>query len=422
MQRLPSFFLAVVAILLVCTAPRSAEAYSVLAHEALIDSAWEDAIAPMLRERFPAASESQILKARAYAYGGSVIQDLGYYPFGSHFFTNLLHYVRSGDFIEAMVRNASDVYEHAFALGALAHYAADVTGHAVAVNRAVPLIYPKLRARFGDEVTYADDPKRHIMVEFAFDVVHVAGSGYVPATYSDFVGFEVSEPLLARAFHDTYGLNLREVFSDVDLAINTYRFTVSKLIPDVTRLAWREKQDDIVKSRPDALERTFVYSLTRQDYEGQFGTHYRKPGLLARFIVFMVKVLPKIGPLSVLAFRLPTPEAQKLFVESFVLVRQRYEQMLGMARRDALNLRNVDFDTGRPTMPGEYARADEAYTELRERLAKKSPVEVPEGMRRDIVRFFEAHAAAPSQETTATPRMFGAGTDPFQPAPSTTTA
>jgi len=396
-QRLPSFSLAVVAILLICSAPRSAEAYSVLAHEALIDSAWKDAIVPMLRERFPAASESQILKARAYAYGGSVIQDLGYYPFGSHFFTNLLHYVRSGDFVEAMVRNASDVYEYAFALGALAHYAADVTGHAVAVNRAVPLIYPKLRARFGDEVTYADDPKRHIMVEFAFDVVHIAGSGYVPATYSDFIGFEVSEPLLARAFHDTYGLNLREVFSDVELAINTYRFTVSKLIPDVTRLAWREKQDDILKSRPDALERTFVYSLTRQDYEGQFGTHYRKPGLLARFIVFMVKVLPKIGPLSVLAFRLPTPEAEKLFVESFVLVRQRYEQMLGMARRDALSLRNVDFDTGRPTMPGEYARADEAYTELRERLAKKPPVEVPEAMRRDIARFFEPRAAAPSQ-------------------------
>ena len=399
MQRLPFLSLAVVvvAILLVCGAPRSAEAYSVLAHEALIDSAWEDAIAPMLRKRFPAASESQILKARAYAYGGSVIQDLGYYPFGSHFFTNLLHYVRSGDFIEAMVRDASDVYEYAFALGALAHYSADVTGHTVAVNRAVPLIYPKLRARFGDEVTYADDPKRHIMVEFAFDVVHIAGSGYVPATYSDFIGFEVSEPLLARAFHDTYGLNLREVFSDVDLAINTYRFTVSKLIPDVTRLAWREKQDDILKSRPDALERTFVYSLTRQDYEGQFGTHYRKPGLLARFIVFMVKVLPKIGPLSVLAFRLPTPEAEKLFIESFVLVRQRYEQMLGMARRQALNLQNVDFDTGRPTMPGEYARADEAYTELRERLAKKPPVEVPEAMRRDIARFFEPRPAAPSQ-------------------------
>jgi len=395
--RLRLFFFAVAAILFVCAAPRSAGAYSVLAHEALVDSAWQDVIAPMLRKRFPEASEQQILKARAYAYGGSVIQDLGYYPFGSHFFTNLLHYVRSGDFIEAMVRNAGDVYEYAFALGALAHYAADVTGHAVAVNRAVPLIYPKLRAKFGDEVTYADDPKRHIMVEFAFDVVQVAGNGYVPATYSDFIGFEVSEPLLARAFHETYGLNLREVFSDVDLAINTYRFTVSKLIPDVTRLAWREKQDDILKSRPDALERTFVYSLTRQEYEGQFGTHYRKPGLLARFIVFMVKVLPKIGPLSVLAFRPPTKEAEKLFVESFVLVRQRYEQMLGMARRDALNLRNIDFDTGRPTMPGEYERADEAYTELRDRLAKKMPTEVPIAMRRDIARFFGPQSASQSQ-------------------------
>jgi Zinc dependent phospholipase C len=387
-QRLRSFSLAVVAILLVCIAPRSADAYSVLAHEALIDSAWEEVIAPMLRDRYPAASESQILKARAYAYGGSVIQDLGYYPFGSHFFTNLLHYVRSGDFIEAMVRNASDVYEYAFALGALAHYAADATGHALAVNRAVPLIYPKLRAKFGDEVTYGDDPKRHIMVEFAFDVVHVAGSGYVPATYSDFIGFEVSEPLLARAFHDTYGLNLREVFSDVDLAINTYRFTVSKLIPDITRLAWKEKQDDILKSRPDALARTFIYSLNRQDYDLQFGTHYRKPGLLARFIVFMVKVLPKIGPLSVLAFRLPTPEAEKLFVDSFALVRERYEQMLGMARNNALDLQNIDFDTGQPTMPGEYARADEAYTELRDRLARKPPVQVPEAMQRDLDRFF----------------------------------
>jgi hypothetical protein len=226
------------------------------------------------------------------------------------------------------------------------------------------------------------------MVEFAFDVVHVAGSGYVPATYSDFISFEVSEPLLARAFHDTYGLNLREVFSDVDLAINTYRFTVSKLIPDITRLAWKEKQDDILKSRPDALARTFIYSLNRQDYDLQFGTHYRKPGLLARFIVFIVKVLPKIGPLSVLAFRLPTPEAERLFVDSFVLVRERYEQMLGVARNNALSLQNIDFDTGRPTMPGEYARADEAYTELRERLAKKPPVQVPEAMQRDLDRFF----------------------------------
>ena len=381
----------VVAIVFVSTGlaiPRSAAAYSVLAHEALVDSAWADSIAPMLRQRYPAASDEQIIKARAYAYGGSVIQDLGYYPFGSHFFTDLLHYVRSGDFIEALIRNARTVDEYAFALGALAHYAGDITGHSLAVNRSVPLIYPKLRAKFGDVVTYDEDPKRHIMVEFAFDVVHVVGNGYVPATFTDFIGFEVSKPLLERAFRDTYGLELSDVFADVDLAIGTYRFSVSKLIPDITRLAWREKQDEVRKLRPGIDERSFVYSINRQDYERQFGTSYRKPGFLARFIVFVVKILPKVGPLSPLAFRVPTPEAQRLFIQSFVAVRERYGVLLNLTRRNALNLQNTDFDTGRVTMRGEYPRADQAYAELREKLAKKPATDVPIAMRREITRFF----------------------------------
>jgi hypothetical protein len=381
----------VVAIVFVSTGlaiPRSAAAYSVLAHEALVDSAWADSIAPMLRQRYPAASDEQIIKARAYAYGGSVIQDLGYYPFGSHFFTDLLHYVRSGDFIEALIRNARTVDEYAFALGALAHYAGDITGHSLAVNRSVPLIYPKLRAKFGDVVTYDEDPKRHIMVEFAFDVVHVVGNGYVPATFSDFIGFEVSKPLLERAFRDTYGLELSDVFADVDLAIGTYRFSVSKLIPDITRLAWREKQDEVRKLRPGIDERSFVYSINRQDYERQFGTSYRKPGFLARFIVFVVKILPKVGPLSPLAFRVPTPEAQRLFIQSFIAVRERYGVLLNLTRRNALNLQNTDFDTGRVTMRGEYPRADQAYAELREKLAKKPATDVPIAMRREITRFF----------------------------------
>lgn len=388
MHRLGLTVVAIVFVSAVLAIPRSAAAYSVLAHEALVDAAWADSIAPMLRRRYPAASDEQIIKARAYAYGGSVIQDLGYYPFGSHFFTDLLHYVRSGDFIEALIRNARTVDEYAFALGALAHYAGDITGHSLAVNRSVPLIYPKLRAKFGDVVTYDDDPKRHIMVEFAFDVVHVVGNGYVPATFTDFIGFEVSKPLLERAFRDTYGLELSDVFADVDLAIGTYRFSVSKLIPDITRLAWREKQDEVRKLRPGIDERSFVYSINRQDYERQYGSSYRKPGFLARFIVFVVKILPKVGPLSPLAFRVPTPEAERLFIQSFVAVQKRYGALLNLTRRNALNLQNTDFDTGRVTMRGEYPRADQAYADLREKLAKKPATDVPIAMRREITRFF----------------------------------
>ena len=63
-----------------------------------------------------------------------------------------MHYVRSGDFVEALVREARDVNEYAFALGALAHYTSDTVGHPIAVNRAVPIMYPKLLAMHGPEV------------------------------------------------------------------------------------------------------------------------------------------------------------------------------------------------------------------------------------------------------------------------------
>src|SRR3954470_13468582 len=110
---------------MVLATARDAGAYSVLAHEANIDALWETSLRPLLARRFPRATREELALSRGYAYGGAVIQDLGYYPFGSHFFSNLLHYVRTGDFAEAMLREAHDVNDYAFALGALAHYTAD---------------------------------------------------------------------------------------------------------------------------------------------------------------------------------------------------------------------------------------------------------------------------------------------------------
>ncbi len=192
--------------------PREAGAYSVLAHEANIDALWETSLRPLLARRFPRATREEVTQARAYAYGGAVIQDLGYYPFGSHFFSNLVHYVRSGDFVEALIREAQDINEYAFALGALAHYASDNVGHPEAVNRAVALMYPKLRAKHGNSVTYADSPSSHVIVEFSFDVVQAASGGYVSEMYQSFIGFQVAKPVLERAFLATYGIEMNDVF------------------------------------------------------------------------------------------------------------------------------------------------------------------------------------------------------------------
>src|SRR5215468_4599919 len=319
-------------ILLLCCAAllvaTRAHAYSVLAHEANVDVVWDSAIVPALKQRFPRATPDELTEARAYAYGGSVIQDLGYYPFGSHFFSDLLHYVRSGDFVTTLISDARDVNELAFALGALAHYAADSNGHPLATNRVVPMQYPKLREKYGNWVTYAESPKSHILVEFSFDVVQVASGVYASEAYHKFIGFEVAMPALERAFRATYGLDMRELFDDVDLAIGTYRHAVSSIIPEMTKVAWRDKQKEILKVAPQMREATFVFHLTPREYVHEYGDKYEKPKWWARFFGVVFKLLPKVGPFKPLAFKVPTPEAEQLFLDSFVETQRRYRESL----------------------------------------------------------------------------------------------
>jgi len=383
----------VVAGLLAAT-PSRAAAYSVFAHEAVVDALWQEGIVPLLKRRFPHASASDLQAARAYAYGGSLIQDLGYYPFGSHFFSNLVHYVRSGDFVEALVHDAQDVNEYAFALGALAHYSSDEAGHPLAVNRVVPEIYPELGAKYGPEVIYAESPARHVMVEFAFDVLEVARGAFKSDTYQNRIGFEVATPLLARAFRDTYGLELTHVFGDADLAIGTYRWAVSQVIPDMTRLAWRDKRDEILKANPDVAERDVVYTLTRAEYEKAYGTKYRKPGMLARFIVMLFRIVPKFGPFKPLAFKPLTPEADRLFADSFAVSTERYRRRLASLGAGRLSLRDVDLDTGRAPVAHVNSLADKTYLELLDKCVDAGFANVPPELRREINSHFATAIAA----------------------------
>ncbi len=368
--------------------PARAHAYSVLAHEANIDAVWDVAIVPVLRQRFPATSTVELANARAYAYGGCVIQDLGYYPFGSHFFSDLLHYVRTGDFVVHMIRDARTVDELAFALGALAHYAADNNGHPLAVNRSVPIEYPWLRRKFGDRVTYEDSPKAHVLVEFSFDVVQVATGGYQSEAYHKFIGFEVAMPALERAFHETYGLELRDLFGNVDLAIGTYRHAVSSIIPEMTKVAWRDKREEIQRIAPRVEESTFLFHLSPQDYEDEFGSDYAKPKWWARLLGFLFKLLPKIGPFRVLTYKVPTPQAEQYFLASLAATRERFRADLADVQRGRLTLANRDLDTGLNTRRGEYHRADDTYATLVKKLADRKCGALPPDVDRDIGAFY----------------------------------
>jgi hypothetical protein len=372
----------------VLLAAKCLSAYSVLTHEAVIDAVWKDHVEPALRARFTSAPADAVRHARAYAYGGCILQDMGYYPFGSRFFSDLTHYVRTGDFVSALLAEARTVEEYAFALGALAHYAADTEGHSHAVNPAVAIVYPHLAKRYGASVTYEENPRAHVKTEFGFDVLQVARGRYAPDAYHDFIGFEVARDLLDRAFLSTYSLRLDDVFPSVDLALGSYRWAVRSLIPQAAKVAWELNKDDLKRDRPGLTRRAFIYNLSRAGYEREWGRQHRGPGLGARILAVFVRLIPKVGPLDALAFHAPTPRTADLFMESFNRTVAGYERWLADARSGRLRLDNRNLDTGGAAAPGEYGLTDATYGLLARRLADGDASRVSSELRAHIVWFY----------------------------------
>src|SRR5579863_8053009 len=344
-------------ILLLCTSV--SRAYSVLTHEEIVDLVWTTEISPLLLKRFPTLTEAQLKEAHGYAYGGAVIQDLGYYPFGSVEFSNLVHYVRSGDFVRGLLAQSQDADEYAFALGALAYYASDIAGHP-AVNAAVAIQYPKLRAKYGNSVRYAEDHTAHLKTEFGFDMVQVAKNRYASQQYHDFIGFQVSKPLLERTFPIVYGLELKEVLAHEDLAIGSYRWAISRMIPEMTKIALRTHKKDMMKETPDFAKKKFLYRLSRSEYEKTWGKDYTRPDFGTRFWSAILRFMPKIGPFKALAFNNPTAQTEDLYFKSINTTVDQYRIYLKQVRAGSLELVNRDFDTGKVTAAAEYSLTDDA--------------------------------------------------------------
>jgi hypothetical protein len=364
----------------------------VLTHEEVVDLVWKDNFLPLLKKRFPAATDDELKKAHAFAYGGSLIQDMGYYPFGNKYFSDLTHYVRTGDFIVNLINESSDLNEYAFALGALAHYSADNTGHPT-VNKAVGIEFPKLRRKFGDVVTYEDDPKAHIRIEFGFDVTQVAKNRYTSDRYHDFIGFEIAKPVLERAFQDTYNLPLSDVITKEDLAFGTFRRAISQVIPEMTRVALLTRRAEIVKETPNFRARQFRYYLSRTGYQREWGKGYRRPGWRTRLLAFILRFMPKIGPFRALDFKVPSHKTEDLYIASVDLTIENYKKLLTESSSGKLHLTNTDFDTGHDTHAGEYTLTDKTYEHLLDQLAAHNFDKITAELRNNILAFYSDPAA-----------------------------
>ncbi len=297
--------------------PKPARPYSVLTHEQIIDLTWDSTIVPLLRSRYPDLTPAQLEHARAYAYGGCVIQDIGYYPFGDPFFSDLTHYVRTGDFVVNLFRNAGNPDELAFAIGALSHYMGDTIGHAEATNVAVPVEFPKLRARYGSSVNYAQGQHQHVQTEFAFDIDQIAQHRFAPVHYLRHVGLEVPTKQLALAFYQTYGLG--EDFSKGRgrrINVRGYRFAVRNFIPRiayaVTLLHDGHEPADL--PTPDLLR--LQSEVQKVAAENHWDDYRKKPGIGTHLLAGFLYILPKVGPIKLVAVKGPTAQTEAEYVHS----------------------------------------------------------------------------------------------------------
>src|ERR1700751_3113428 len=320
MKRGHSGILALLGLIFFALCPRPSSAYSLLTHEQLIDLTWKDSIVPLLLSRYPNLTPAQLDHARAYAYGGCVIQDMGYYPFGDASFSNLTHYVRSGDFVVNLFRNATNADELAFAVGALSHYIGDAVGHAVATNRAVPVEFPKLGAKYGTVVSYAEGKHQHVQTEFAFDINEIAHHRMAPLSYLRHIGLKVPVRQLALAYYQTYGLT--EDFTKGNkrrINVREYRFATRTFIPRiafaVTVLHRKHEPDD--PGTPECQEIQKEVDAANKDYN--WDAYRRKAGFETYALAGFIYILPKVGALKMVAVKGPTEATEAEYMHSVAL-------------------------------------------------------------------------------------------------------
>jgi hypothetical protein len=365
-----------------------AHAYSFQTHEQLVDLTWADSIQPLLLARYPGLTKAQLDEAHAYAYGGCAVQDLGYYPFGKVFFSNLTHYVRSGDFVKNLLRDAQTPNELAFAIGALSHYVGDTEGHSEAVNPSVATEFPKLAERYGPSIAYDKDPHAHVRTEFAFDINEISKHRFAPSAYLTHVGLNVPGALLRKAFFETYGLDEEKIIGKRRPVVRSYRFAVRRFLPRVSYAEVLLHHKQMPPDTPGPALDTLNASLAQTEFVKAWEPyrHHAGPGthLMAGFIY----IVPKVGPFSMLSIKGPTPETEERYIESLNRSTADMKIILQHLRTATETLPNRDLDTGQRVRPGGYRLTDETYAKLLTAITQHPDRGIPLGLKQDIEAYY----------------------------------
>jgi hypothetical protein len=372
----------------VLLAATPAEPYSVQTHQELIDLAWKLSIRPLLLKYYPNLTEAQLQEAHAYAYGGSAIQDFGYYPFGNGFFSDLTHYVRSGDFVLNLLHDAHNADELAFAIGSLSHYIGDTVGHSMAVNHSVPVEFPKLEEKYGDDINYAENPHAHVQTEFAFDINQLSKGRFAPSEYTKFVGLEVPRDLLRKSFYETYGLNLPDIIGSKETSIRVYRYAVRRFLPNIARAETILHKKNFPEDVPSPDIEDLKKDLLQASADNNWEAYRKKPGVRSHLYAGFIYILPKVGTLKMLAIKGPTVDTEVLYVKSVNRSIKSLRFVLTHFDQIDRYIPNRDLDTGEVVKPGGYPLTDITYAKLLDLITRHPEKVIPNQLKHDLAGYY----------------------------------
>jgi hypothetical protein len=115
---------------------------------------------------------------------------------------------------------------------------------------------------------------------------------------------------------------------------------------------------------------------------------YERPSFGVRLLTFFFRLMPRVGPFKGFGFKVPTPQVERMFEDSFDASIRRDRQSLANADSGRLRLTNRDLDTGEPVSPGEYVLTDHTYDTILKKLAEKKFESVTPELRKNILDFY----------------------------------
>jgi hypothetical protein len=362
--------------------------YSVQTHQELIDLAWKQSIQPILLKQYPTLTKAQLQEAHAYAYGGCTIQDFGYYPFANAFFSDLTHYVRSGDFVLSLLHNAHTADELAFAIGSLSHYIGDTFGHSTVINLAVPVEFPKLVPKYGSNINYAENPHAHVQTEFAFDINQLSKGHFAPTDYMKSVGLEVPRDLLRKSFFETYGLNLPDIIGSKENSIRIYRNAVHDFLPNIARAETILHKKSFPTDTPSPDLDDLRKDLSQAAADNNWDAYRKNPGVTSHMYAGFLYILPKVGTLKMLSIKGPTSETEILYIKSLNRTIKALRFVLTNYDQIDRYIPNRDLDTGLVVKPGGYPLTDRTYAKLLSMITAHPDKVIPNQLKHDITAYY----------------------------------